>query len=278
MEQRISSSALMGYGSQSDLLITARNYQKQLKGRCFLICSDSFKIKHRYRKETGALLSIQQIDPENPRATLAAIRKTAKLDSLLTVKELTGVVFLALLNLSSSWVSGFDPTRTKLRDFVQADGSIVQLPMMYQHTEVEIYQDEKTTAIRKDLTNGAQIEFMIGPVRQVVPYKKKNIRLQLPKFTLDYIQDLRSILPEDVLKHGYHQIHPEGFSPSIIRQRVRLELEEEGELVEPAPDEHSDYLCDCKQEKDPKVSFDHSFHFRITRGGLVIANGVYDGR
>ena len=246
-----------------------------IQRRSLLICDTSFKVRHRYQKAIGHLLSIRKVNFSRPSAVLKLLKRETRFRDLFTEEQIRGeVLVMSTLRFKAPWVAGFDPDLTQPAKFIRSD-----VEMMYQHTKVSVYCEDGVTAILKRFENGAQIELVMGLpygtefVRRI-PYREADIHLYIPKCKIDQTHDLKRLLPEC----DYRHINPQGCTPAEIRQRVCIELDEEGDLVPVEPHYYDyEYECECSEESDDEIVFNRPFHFRLTIGEYVIASGLYNG-
>lgn len=201
------------------------------------------------------------------------------------------VLLVNALFFQQTWSSPFDSANTKKSNFFCESGEKNLVPMMYKEYEGLVYADEKSLRTVLKYGNGAFEMHLIKPdegvsVRDAVSGDRgdsylRKIKLKMPKLSLNTDLNFKEILGSMGLSDiwdsssDYSELSSDAISIESIRQKTRLEINEDGTKVTSVS---LSGLVNTSAGEPPEVVefyLDHPFAFEIRElsTGVIIAMG-----
>ena len=193
------------------------------------------------------------------------------------------MISLYAMHFLDTWEVPFNPINTQKRSFFTKDGKI-DVPMMSTCLTTEIYDKDNLLGIKLKMLNGSYIEIMMGLqetnlFRDNYIYDIKHVEVNLPKF----VQKGRSIYKGN-MDHSIDKLNLEILCENLKGMIVStfdcstVRFDENGlELKGPMTlTEYPEGMY--KQSQNKIITFDHPFHYRIMKKGLMLICNYFDGK
>lgn len=152
---------------------------------------------------------------------------------------------LSALYLQSYWSLPFAESNTKNEDFNCENGNVVKVPMMYQEFNGPVYEDQSGIRVILNFGTGYSMQ-LIKPKKgysieeafsniKEATVSGRNIRLKLPRFSLETNAEFQDILSQMGAKNAFGTdseysflSSSESISINHIRQYTKIEVNEKG--------------------------------------------------
>lgn len=211
----------------------------------------------------------------------SGFRNVVSVDAL----QNTTMVLVNTLCFKDEWVVPFRYSSTCLKTFTPLSGKKRQVFMMSQKADMGVFRNKRITAILKRFKNGATAEFVMGLSSKAsfvesYDYQGQNVDLALPKFEHSETIDLKPLITE--IKCGGifvpgNFIELCGDEKACIgeaKQIISVAFDENGAEVKATTTSN---MVSLGVDDSITIAFDHPFHYRITKGEIVLVSGFYNG-
>jgi serpin B len=210
---------------------------------------------NQYREETADNFGApsKTVDFTKPRTAAAEINNWVSTN---TVGKITSMVLTNAVYFKGTWTQQFDPALTKPAPFNVTESNAVTLPTMVRTGTISSYFDQDVTVIRlpysgtpsrsmiiilpssfvsiNDITKSLSANMFDQWISELSP---RDVTLYLPKYHIDYSQDLTNSLQALGIKDAFSQaadLSPTGISDSSVTgvfHKATMDVDEKGTVA-----------------------------------------------
>lgn len=133
------------------------------------------------------------------------------------LSEQDRIILINLLNFKGKWVHGFNKYKTKEEDFYLKDNTSVKVDMMNSENMMSYYEDGEVKSCILNYYNGRMILLLPNgnideyinnlSIDKIKSYTENttssNVKLKLPKFDLEYKEDISEVLKQLGIKNAF---------------------------------------------------------------------------
>lgn len=148
------------------------------------------------------------------------------------LSEQDRIILMNLLYFKGKWISEFDKEKTKVEDFYLKDNTSVKVDMMNKESMMSYYEDDEVKACTLNYYNGRMILMLpngnideyVSSMRndKIKSYTENsissNVKLKLPKFDLEYKEDISEILRQLGIHNAFD---PENASFKLLHEDTK---------------------------------------------------------
>jgi serpin B len=219
-----------------------------------------------YREEAADFFSApaKTVDFTQPQSAAAAINSWVNSNTKGKIRELVSpdavkdasMVLTNAVYFKGTWVDMFDSSLTQSAPFYLADGSTIQIPTMNRNATIASYFDQDVTVIElhysgipaasmvivlpatgisiNDIVKSLDTNTLDGWISQLIP---RGVTLYLPKFHIDFTQDLTQSLQNLGIKTAFSR--SADFTPTSIQDtsvtgvihKATMDVDEQGTVA-----------------------------------------------